>query len=736
MKKTSFLYLSLAAIVAGSFTSCQDEEMGFDYETVRGSLYEKQFLNEFGTPAVGHEWGFDAASYFAGINKTLTRGTSGQHSYKQNEHINGVQVSVAYGQPADITPKEYEEVTAWFRNHRVNWTNTPSCFATNLSDVSSTNTRQCDHKAYTIDASNPGYGSLDDSPYAANNPLGPYYEFNDNNFIFHNGWIQHVSSHINTRYDEDMRVYNLDKNLVYASKNKADDYYAKIVLEDGTVIFREADNNGMPKQNGKQLGFQSEDEYGNIVCTGGQNLKPVYHHFTNSDPSAHMDHLHILGLTAGTQSEWAEHVKDFNGGNGYGWDNNTTHNATFVLDADINSWCFQGSQTSGYYDKYYVVYLEGDGYSGYYLGFDFEAYGQNGIDKNLAADGICDDWIIKITNAGTTQQEYARIMCEDLGATDFDFNDVVMDVTVTTYDQNSGSAIVTLKIRAVGGTIPVCVCYGNHPSSNVANYAFKKKVSEKDEHELHAIFETDVTTPINVGSKGVTSTKDVTWKMFVGYEGSELWRKLDENNGELRNQMDYIITGQQLDLQKFNIYVKHVDRAEWLIVHNFDDEDAVSVPQKFCVPQTVDWTSENQHITDKYPDFRTWVQNPTKPFWNNTSSSANSVTSDSQRNTNTQTVSPGIAQNYQFDPQNITSLQGDTNYKPSSVTLQFSRTSSSFSVGLLTSDGTIVGERSVSNPNSGYIGVTFSLTNFESIRNSIVGFTVTSGSATLQGMYF
>lgn len=563
MKKTAYYYLSLAAIVAGGLASCQDEDMGVDYETVRASVYEKAFVSEFGSPAPDHQWGFDAASYFMGLTSPLTRGPE-DHMKKQDMTINNVMVTVLYSKPNNITQKEHDEVTAWFQNHKVTWTNTPTAFDGEHS------TRQSDGYARVIDTTHPGYGSL----LNHTNPLDDY-EINEN-IIFHNGWVQHVSS-VKTAIPVQYSATNGDPIYKLNSKNE---YYVKAGEKTYKIL----------------------DDYGNVVDTDTYTFEDseISLYTGSLITGSQMDHLNFLGLSP-SGTVWTEHMLDFNNGSGYGWGNQNNNNATLVLDTDFNTWSFQCSTATGtkIFDKYYVVYLEGDDYAGYYLGFDFESatVGNNENNKRVGADGICYDWIIKIGDAGTTQYQNARILCEDLGTNDFDFNDVVIDVDVEN-NSTSQKGTVYITVRAVGGTIPVCLCYGEHPSSNIADAALKKN----GKHELHAIMGyEDYTKPINVNApEGHENVQAVTWKIRFG-----------DSSGN----PDIAFPSERFDLQKINIYVQHTNRAEWLLVRNYDEPGAVNAPQKICVPQTVVWPTENQPIKEKYPKFKDWVENPTIRFW-------------------------------------------------------------------------------------------------------------------------
>lgn len=301
--------------------------------------------------------------------------------------------------------------------------------------------------------------------------------------------------------------------------------------------------------------------------------------------SANMNQLRIVNANgSGTQ-----HLNDFNASNGYGWGNQAGQNGILVTDVNFNELEYHCSADSKYHDKYILVHLIGSNYSGWYLGMDFEGGGQNGNER-VKADGVCNDWIVKITDAGQSMFNPARILCEDLGANDFDFNDIVLDVTAST--DNNGT-LATFTIKAVGGTVPVRLCYGTE--NNYVTF------SKDGQEELHAIFDDPDMRPINVNaSNGITTTQVVEWKVGFGKE---------------YNEADYNFPNETLDLQKINFSVYHSNRSEWLTVRNYDENDAVCAPQMICVPATVEWPEENEPIIAHYPKFKEWVANPTKFFW-------------------------------------------------------------------------------------------------------------------------
>lgn len=514
--KRFFIALTSTASIATalSLASCQDFDNGMDDETIKRAEFTKNFIEEFGTPAPNHQWGFDVAQAVMTGNSVKTRaeinGETAGLVYKQEMTIKfpgdanqpwgyEYKTTELYGRPADITKKEHDEVFAWFSNHIVNWKYTPT--NSNVNAAQSRETKDGGNKiiATTINKANPGYGSL----LNYSNPTGTSYT-DENNLYFFNGWIQHVA------YDPALDEVGHNGTSLYSGANM--DY----------------------------LAFRHVDQVSDYI-----------------------------------------HLNDYNSSNGYGWGRepltdgtsnqvaySSGQNAILVLDAKFDVVTYGCSADgSNPHNKYYIVYLQGDDYAGYYLGMDLEGYDPNEAGNQLVdADGICNDWIIKIGDAGAKPFNPSRIMCEDLGARDFDYNDIVYDV-----EYRNGT--VTVTVQAAGGTIPIGLYYkGNQLKLN-------------GEGEIHTLFDSKVTTPVNVGPKGDTRAPIVfSW------------------------------TDSSFDLKSIQVKVKHSTDAEWVTLSNYEG----SVPLKFCVPNTVKWTVENGYIEKAYPGFKTWVGNPTKWFWTGT----------------------------------------------------------------------------------------------------------------------
>lgn len=140
-----------------------------------------------------------------------------------------------------------------------------------------------------------------------------------------------------------------------------------------------------------------------------------------------------------------------------------------MQNSGTSSFGYRASLDGKMHYNYTIQYIEG----AYYVGFDFEATGQN-PNQQVAADGYYSDWIVKISPAVYTNAY--RIIAEDLGdSDDFDFNDVVFDVAT-----NGGATIITLQ--AAGGTLPLYIEVGG------------------DSREVHGLFGVSNTTMVNTGA--------------------------------------------------------------------------------------------------------------------------------------------------------------------------------------------------------------------------------------------
>lgn len=327
------------------------------------------------------------------------------------------------------------------------------------------------------------------------------------------------------------------------------------------------------------------------------------------------DGFNQLGVWNGT--EWI-HTNDFNGTSGWGWgrQNETREfgewwqkekynkNGVFFCNVDCSQITAQSSKDgSKDHDKWIIVSLKGDDYEGTYLGFDFESLGNNPNEK-YAANGICNDWIIKITPSTTDISKYEnyRIMCEDLGASfDVDYNDLVLDVE---WDGLfGGSHIVNPMIRidivSACGSLPISIWYDGD---------YKGEVHEK----LGAKMKDD-------------GTYDPIKPNEVNKSKSNLQYSRDWGSADAKTQINLIdikVCQDPAAWKKAKEQGKMAERAIWTSVHNF----AGKIPLKICVPQSVRIATESGIEGDRrferaYPMFPKWLKNEETysgtgfPFW-------------------------------------------------------------------------------------------------------------------------
>lgn len=490
MKRSAYYYLSFVAIMTGCLVSCQEDDMGYTSEEIAldkiKKEYEKNFVSEFGEPAPGHQWGFDLAQKsFSGLNQT-------RNHYKQEwEYVNDVKARDYFINPSNITDLEHQEVYAWFSNHRVNWSVSP----TNAEDPNSR--KSDDGIAHEINK-NFNYGTIVNPPHD--------YEM-ITQFESNFAWVQHVAC--DTQKDE----------------------------------FERNGNTG---------------EYDKPSSATGSSMN------------------YLAFSKVGSVNDW-EHINDFNASSGYGYGNqsdpnNGGQNAELVTDCNFNNFQYKCSVDGSvkFHNKWYMVYLKGQDYEGWYLGMDIEGLG-SGANNNefVKANGICNDWIIKLGEVLPKPEKVQswRIMCEDLGSSlDIDFNDIV-------YDLSFNGSVAFISLQAAGGTLPIKVKYKDH------------FITSKTKDEIHAMFGKETTTPVNVKApSGADNLPPVSWSF----------------------------TTSSFDVNDVKIFVGTSEATE-LDIQKLDSE--TKLPYRICVPTTVRWCQECKPINTVYKDFRDWVTDPTDYFW-------------------------------------------------------------------------------------------------------------------------
>lgn len=185
----------------------------------------------------------------------------------------------------------------------------------------------------------------------------------------------------------------------------------------------------------------------------------------------------------------------------------------------------------------------------FFVGFDYEE------DNKGNRDNIYNDWVVCISPCEYKQG--TRVICEDMGVNgDFDFNDIVFDVTSFAEWGNEKSYIITL--RAVGGTLE----------------AFIKDV------EVHKAMNVATTTMANTGLVSVPIA---------------IFR----------------IKGKFQTVKDIPIKVKD-NVGEWILTC----QDAHPT-QLISVSLNYKWCRENISIIDAYPLFKDYVSEPSTQWEGN-----------------------------------------------------------------------------------------------------------------------
>ena len=185
-----------------------------------------------------------------------------------------------------------------------------------------------------------------------------------------------------------------------------------------------------------------------------------------------------------------------------------------------------------------------------------------------------------------------HVMAEDLTAaekTDFDFNDVVIDVFYV--DQNT----VNITLLAAGGTLPL-------------------RIAEKDAWEVHKLFDVDVKCMVNTGTKYHVAhapysqtTKPYVYLTLTG----KTWSKDQETfEVQVRDQI-------KLEVQKEDV-VDEFGNPIWTELKAEVGHPAckVATPVEITVegwyPEELRWAWEKQYVGD---GFAQWVINPNYIDW-------------------------------------------------------------------------------------------------------------------------
>lgn len=229
-----------------------------------------------------------------------------------------------------------------------------------------------------------------------------------------------------------------------------------------------------------------------------------------------------------------EHVNNFNASDG----------STMLMQrSGTVSFAYMNPKDAGnLYSDYVIMEVNGQ----YYVGFDYSC---NEPNTTVKADGIYNDWIVKIIPAEYINTK--RIICEDLGNIgDFDFNDIVFDAYITwVWNGSANVQEAVISVKAAGGTLPIYI-------GGV---------------EIHEAMGVASNVMVNTGAPNGASAPAAIFRIPVS-------------------------SGNIADIE-----VKVNDA----VVLEAPQGDA---PQKICVPTTFKWCTERTNIKDAYPNFVNWSQ--------------------------------------------------------------------------------------------------------------------------------
>ena len=346
--------------------------------------------------------------------------------------------------------------------------------------------------------------------------------------------------------------------------------------------FEAEENAGLTEQGWDIHNFFVQD----VSNNGG--TKAGYHHENGVTTAQTYDNCYMDHLQIGATRNWindTDHTLDFNATKGFNdW------NVVYYKNSSALQFGYHQSYASAYEWYFKCAAIEVPGYCfednkarvGYYVGMSYYAKANRGTDvygekwDELGVDRLQwgDDWIIKVVpGEGEVIPSTIRVIGEDLSAntpSDFDFNDIVVDVTLT----STGADCV---LKAAGGTLPLII--------GIKNPDDTKDAVDYPNNEVHKLFGVTVDTMVNTNAENTPDPKDPS-KMLKGAS---------------RPDVSFSITGNWSTVKDVPIYVKK--NGHWM---ELTAERGVPA-SKIGVDDTFVWCLEKVNISGQYPRFTNWV---------------------------------------------------------------------------------------------------------------------------------
>lgn len=281
--------------------------------------------------------------------------------------------------------------------------------------------------------------------------------------------------------------------------------------------------------------------------------------------SNHMDYISVQKANG----QW-EHINNFNANSGQ---------IQHLLNSGTRAFSFHDSYANWTSTKYVLRYINVDGVWGCYVGFDYESRGsQNG---EHFGDGFYSDRIIKIVPGKgnitpPTPVDRARIMCEDLGTanSDFDYNDVVFDIKFTKVGNTYTANII---LQAAGGTLPLTI----------------------GGQEVHNLF-AESNPSYNISTTTMINTNATFGDHIDGLAPVEF--NVELPSGNYTNAWDAI--------NALPIIVLNANSVPVYLTTN-----PGTPAEMFAVPTSTEWSDERVSIQNRYPAFATWISDPSVKWW-------------------------------------------------------------------------------------------------------------------------
>ena len=282
-----------------------------------------------------------------------------------------------------------------------------------------------------------------------------------------------------------------------------------------------------------------------IVYVGGNNTVKIWSSWdesVNNNGNVVLDYLQING----------EHINDWNANYGP---------TVYVYNNTPNNFSSHNSYSNFTTNKWKLAQITYNGKVGYYVGLSAYSRKNETTEKYQLTDydreNFYDDWVFKIVpaNGVTPQPSNVRIIAEDLSATqgtDFDFNDIVLDVNISGTTANC-------SLIAAGGTLPL-------------------RIAGSDALEVHRLFGVDTKVMVNTG------IGDPIAPVSFSLSG-------------ISNAADI-----KLEVYKNGAWVEMTARQG-------------TPAAKIAVNQDFEYCAEREPITTKYPNFQYWVQNVDYIWW-------------------------------------------------------------------------------------------------------------------------